>query len=129
MTSSSPKPLNSICIVSRDVPRLSAFYAAALQATAEGDAAFAWISTPRADLAFYHWEGMEQMSPGCMAGAGYGGCVLEFGVEDVDAETSRLLELGVPIVKPPTTQPWGIRSVWFSDPEGNLINFNAPVIV
>ncbi|HKW35048.1 MAG TPA: nuclear transport factor 2 family protein [Candidatus Acidoferrum sp.] len=26
-------------------------------------------------------------------------------------------------VKPPTTQPWGTRSVYFRDPDGNLVNF------
>jgi catechol 2,3-dioxygenase-like lactoylglutathione lyase family enzyme len=30
-------------------------------------------------------------------------------------------------VKRPTTQPWGRRSIWFRDPDGNVVNFNAPV--
>jgi catechol 2,3-dioxygenase-like lactoylglutathione lyase family enzyme len=29
-------------------------------------------------------------------------------------------------VKPPTTQPWGTRSLYFRDPDGNLIDFYAP---
>ena len=33
----------------------------------------------------------------------------------------------MPIVKPPTTQPWGRRSVWFRDPDGNIVNFYADV--
>ncbi|MGC9394020.1 MAG: VOC family protein [Anaerolineae bacterium] len=53
--------------------------------------------------------------------------VLEFEVEDGDEEYVRLLALNVPIVKPPTTQPWGLRSVWFRDPDGNIVNFFAAV--
>jgi catechol 2,3-dioxygenase-like lactoylglutathione lyase family enzyme len=37
----------------------------------------------------------------------------------------RLLTEGVEIVKPPTTQPWGRRSVWFRDPDGNVVSFYA----
>ena len=39
----------------------------------------------------------------------------------------RLSALAVPIVKPPTTQPWGLRSVWLRDPDGNLVNCYAKV--
>jgi hypothetical protein len=30
-------------------------------------------------------------------------------------------------VKEPTTMPWGNRSLLFRDPDGNLVNFFAPV--
>jgi catechol 2,3-dioxygenase-like lactoylglutathione lyase family enzyme len=69
------------------------------------------------------------MAPGSTANAGTGSAVLEFEVEDVDVEYQRLRDLNVPIVKPPTTQPWGVRSVWFRDPDGNVINFYARVAV
>jgi predicted enzyme related to lactoylglutathione lyase len=48
--------------------------------------------------------------------------VLDFLVSDVDAEYERIAALGVDWVMPPTTQPWGSRSMIFRDPEGNLIN-------
>ena len=70
---------------------------------------------------------MELMAPHSMQGAGRGGCALEFEVEDVDQEYRRLTGLNVAIVKPPTTQPWELRSVWFRDPDGNLVNFYAAV--
>ena len=50
-------------------------------------------------------------------------------VEDVDREHERLLANEVEIVKPPTTQSWGRRSVWFRDPDGNVVNFHANVVV
>ncbi len=54
--------------------------------------------------------------------------ILEFRVDDVDAEYERLHFIpGLTWVKPPTTQPWGNRSIYFRDPEGNLINLYARV--
>ena len=68
------------------------------------------------------------------AGAGdqvaQGNIMLEFRVEDVDAEYARLRSIqGVALefVMPPTTLAWGNRSIYFRDPDGNLINFFTPV--
>jgi len=53
--------------------------------------------------------------------------ILDFQVGDVDAEYPRIAALGVGWVLPPTTQPWGSRSMIFTDPEGNLVNvFSRP---
>jgi predicted enzyme related to lactoylglutathione lyase len=48
--------------------------------------------------------------------------ILAFAVDDVDAEYPRIAVLGVGWVMPPTSQPWGNRSMIFRDPAGNLIN-------
>jgi predicted enzyme related to lactoylglutathione lyase len=48
--------------------------------------------------------------------------ILDFVVDDVDAEYERIGALGVDWVMPPATQPWGNRAMIFKDPEGNLIN-------
>jgi predicted enzyme related to lactoylglutathione lyase len=48
--------------------------------------------------------------------------ILDFAVDDVDAEYPRIAALGVDWVMPPTTQPWGNRSMIFRDPGGNLVN-------
>lgn len=117
----------STCLITQDVPRLHKFYQDVLQVQAEGDANFVAFESTGIPLTLFHTEGMEHMAPGSMQGAGIGNVVLEFEVEDVDAEYARLLEMGAPIVKPPTTQPWGLRSVWFRDPDGNIVNFFAAV--
>jgi catechol 2,3-dioxygenase-like lactoylglutathione lyase family enzyme len=53
--------------------------------------------------------------------------MLEFEVEDVDREYERLQalsHLGIEFVlAPPTTLQWGNRSIYFRDPDGNLVNF------
>ena len=48
--------------------------------------------------------------------------ILDFQVGDVDAEYERIARLGVTVVMPPKTQPWGSRSMIFRDPGGNLVN-------
>jgi uncharacterized glyoxalase superfamily protein PhnB len=47
-------------------------------------------------------------------------------VDDVDREFIRIDQLGVEWVLPPTTQPWGSRSMVFRDPQGNLVNVFSP---
>jgi catechol 2,3-dioxygenase-like lactoylglutathione lyase family enzyme len=118
---------NGICLVTRDVQRLRSFYSAILQVEAEGDDTFTMLSTPGAALSIFTEEGMEHMAPGSMQDSGCGRYTLEFEVEDVDREFERLKALSVILVKPPTTQTWGRRSVWFRDPDRNIINFFSNV--
>ncbi len=121
------KSLSSVCLITPDVRGLRAFYQDVLDVVAEGDDTFTTFSTPGAALTLFSTQGLEEMVPGLMADAGAGTCFLEFEVEDVDQDYERLQALAVRVVKPPTTQPWGVRSVWFRDPDGNLINFYARV--
>ena len=56
--------------------------------------------------------------------------MLEFQVEDVDADYARLQQahhVVIEWVKPPTTQGWGNRSIYFRDPDGNLVNLYSRV--
>lgn len=52
--------------------------------------------------------------------------ILDFEVDDVDAEYGRLDALQVEWVQLPTTQPWGNRSMTFRAPEGVLVNVFSP---
>jgi uncharacterized glyoxalase superfamily protein PhnB len=110
------------CLISSDVPTLTAFYATLLSAHVQGDDTFAIVSGPGAVLSVFSTAGMEAMVPGSMAHAGSGNFTIEFEVEDVDARYDQLRAGGVRIVKPPTTQPWGRRSMWLRDPDGNIVN-------
>ena len=49
--------------------------------------------------------------------------------EEVDAEYSKAIGKGAQSVLEPTTEPWGQRTCYIADPEGNLIeigSFNKP---
>jgi lactoylglutathione lyase len=41
-------------------------------------------------------------------------------MDDCDAEYERLKARGVHFIKPPVTQPWGQRTAYFTDPDGNI---------
>ena len=53
--------------------------------------------------------------------------VLAGGVEDIDAAYAALKAEGVTFIRPPTDQPWGLRTAHFADPEGNLWEINQPI--
>ena len=121
------KRLKSVCLITQDVRGLRDFYQSVLEVTPEGDDTFVVFSTTGADLSLFSRQSLEEMAPGLMNDSSAGNCFLEFEVEDVDKEYERLKVLNVKVVKPPTTQPWGLRSVWFRDTDDNKINFYARV--
>ena len=53
--------------------------------------------------------------------------LLAAGVEDVDAAYEALKAKGVTFLRPPTDQPWGLRTAYFADPEGNLWEINHSI--
>jgi uncharacterized glyoxalase superfamily protein PhnB len=116
-----------ICLITRDVTALAEFYKKALGVEAQGDHTHVDLHTHGAGISIFSLEGMEGMAPGSMQGRGYGGITLGFEVEDVDAEYERIKKLGVEFVMLPTTHPWGNRSFWFRDPDGNIVDFFAVV--
>lgn len=44
---------------------------------------------------------------------------------DVDAEYERVVSLGAKPIFSPRTEPWGMRSSFITDPEGNLIEIGS----
>jgi len=52
--------------------------------------------------------------------------IIEWMVEDVDAEFARLNPIVSQWVQEPTLMPWGNRSILFRDPDGNLVNLFTP---
>jgi catechol 2,3-dioxygenase-like lactoylglutathione lyase family enzyme len=114
-----------ICPITKNVPALIDFYSRVLGVVGEGDDTHAELKTEGAQLAIFSMDGMESLAPSSMDGCGYGSFTLGFEVTDVDAEYEHLKALGVCFVKLPTTHPWGARSVWFRDPDGNIVDFFA----
>ena len=39
-------------------------------------------------------------------------------VRDVRAEHARLAAAGVPVIREPTAEPWGLTEMWIQDPDG-----------
>lgn len=124
-----PLRFYGVCLITDDVPRLRAFYEALFGNEGEGDDTHVDLNPAGANLGIFAGREMEAMAPGSMAGAGAGNAVVGVHVEGdaaiIDTFHARLLALGVPVVKPPQTHPWGSRSVWFRDPDGNVVTLAA----
>ena len=89
------------------------------------DSDYAEFHTGAAVLAIFSTAAQEKYIPGATRPASKKSAILEFEVADVDQEYSRLQTIVKHWVKPPTAQPWGTRSIYFRDPDGNLIDFYA----
>jgi len=111
-----------ICLITDDVDRLVAFYSRVLQRSAAGDSTHAEFNLDGLGLAIYSRQGTEQMAPGSTQGAGQGGFTIILEVEDADAECARITALGIPLLKPLASYPWGARAFWFRDPDGNIVD-------
>ena len=53
--------------------------------------------------------------------------LLAAGVKDIDAIYEGLKAKGVTFLRPPADQPWGLRTAYFADPEGNVWEINQPI--
>ena len=85
------------------------------------------LPTSAGTLAIGSQRSMDMYGAGATTPAANRSAIVEFEVEDVDKEHARLAGVIDKCVLEPTTQPWGNRSMLFRDPDGNLINFFAPV--
>jgi predicted enzyme related to lactoylglutathione lyase len=115
-------------IITADVKRLVAFYELVTEVPAVwGNELFAEIPTPVGTLAIGSDKTVPLFGAGSAEPAANRSAILEFIVEDVDAEYERLRERVVEVVTEPTTMPWGNRALLFRDPDGNLVNLFTPV--
>lgn len=135
MTHTRPEPtptLVSIRLITDDVTRLVAFYEAVTGADARwATPDFAELRTAAGTLAIGSTRTVALFAPGSARAADNRTAIIEFRVQDVDAEHRRLHDVvaaaGGTFVTTPTTMPWGNRSVLFRDPDGNLVNYFTPV--
>lgn len=122
-----PKLMHT-CLITNDVSKLVQFYEPVLAVGAQKSGEeYVEFSTGVGVLAIFSVAAQEKYIPGSTKAAQNKSVILEFQVADVDKEFVRLQTLVKTWVKPPTTQPWGTRSIYFRDPDGNLVDFYTPV--
>ncbi|TDP88969.1 VOC family protein [Labedaea rhizosphaerae] len=115
----------SVRVITDDVARLVEFYERATGIPARwATAQFAELVGPACTLAIGA-TATTALFAGAAVPAANESAILEFLVDDVDAEFQRLADLEV--VQEPTTMPWGNRSLLLRDPDGNLVNLFTPV--
>ncbi|MGY1604477.1 VOC family protein [Geodermatophilus sp. SYSU D00815] len=95
-----------------DLSRSQAFYRDVL-----GLAVHREFGPPEAPgLVFFTGNGLLEVS-GSSSGP-VGGMALWLQVRDVAAETDRLAAAGVPVLRGPRQEPWGLVEAWLADPDG-----------
>ena len=120
--------LINTCLITNDVTRLVEFYRRVLLIPPKtASTEYADFPTGVGVLAIFSAKAQEKYIPGSAEPASNRSAILEFRVDDVDKEYARLKGLVKDWVKPPTNQPWGTRSIYFRDPDGNLVDFFAPI--
>ena len=122
--------LQSTWLITADVRRLVEFYEPLLNRKANWSGEdYSEFPTRAGVLAIFSAAAQEKYIPSSAEPATNRSVILEFKVADVGAEYRRLQPLVWTWVKPPTTQPWGTRSIYFRDPDGNLVDLYSPVPV
>ena len=120
--------LVSIRIITANIVTLVEFYEKATGVEAKWSTDdFAEIVTSSFTLAIGSTRTLAFFGEGVAQPAANKSVIIEFLVENVDAEYERIKDLTDDIVQKPTTMPWGNRSLLFRDTDGNLINFFTPV--
>ena len=118
----------SIRIITDDLDRLVDFYEQVTGVSAERPApVFAELVLPSATLAIGDSQTVGLFGAGSARAADNHTVIIEFQVDDVDAEYQRLTPLVNDWAQEPTTMPWGNRSILFRDPDDNLVNLYTPV--
>ena len=120
--------LVSLRIITANIVTLVEFYEKATGVEAKWSTDdFAEIVTSSFTLAIGSTRTLAFFGEGVAQPATNKSVIIEFLVENVDAEYERIKDLSIDIVQKPTTMPWGNRSLLFRDTDGNLINFFTPV--
>ena len=68
-------------------------------------------------MVFFLGQGLLEVS-GNASGAPGRSLMIWIQVRDVREEHARLAAAGVPVVREPVTEPWGLVEMWIEDPDG-----------
>jgi catechol 2,3-dioxygenase-like lactoylglutathione lyase family enzyme len=120
--------LINTCLITENFTQVVDFYQHVLGiAPRLSNGVYAEFPTGAGVLAIFMAGEQERYIPGSAVPASNKSAILEFKVANVDDEFVRLHKFVKTWVKPPTNQPWGTRSFYFRDPDGNLIDFYTTV--
>ena len=121
------RQLSYVIILCEDLDRMKAFYRDlfAFPVDSESDTGLAFragsvLFALRKRTRGYDGSGVRAELPGVQV-------AFLVSPEEVDLCYKQLVEKGVDILEPPTDQPRGHRTVYFSDPEGNMLEIYAEI--
>jgi catechol 2,3-dioxygenase-like lactoylglutathione lyase family enzyme len=120
--------LTLVTIVTAHLEPMRTFYQAVLQIEPQiyrGN----YVEFPLETGTLALWRQSECATFGLSAlrGAANDRVLIELEVADVDAEYARLRGLQVDVIQEPRTQPWGQRTCYVRDPDGNVLTVYTAV--
>ena len=119
--------LTYACVLTRNIQALAAFYTGVLRAEPRWNGPYAEFSTEPGIFCLWSLDAYAEIAVrSSLPQPGAGAIMLEFEVDDVDAEFMRLQQSAgfkLDFILSPTTMAWGNRSIYFRDPDGNVVNF------
>jgi len=118
------RKINATVLIVDDLQKCTAFYRDTLgfQVTFSDDVSIGFATADQDFLLLKRSAAANQISPeavGLQRGVGQA-MFLCAGVDNVDDDYRALMAKGIQFIKPPKDQPWGRRTTYFADPEGNL---------
>ena len=118
-----------ICYISEDVLSLIKFYETVfnVRAAKDSDEIHSGVNVGGLNISIDSAKLTGNSAFHYVSGTSSDNTIVGFDVDDVDAEYTRLLALGVTMLNEPTTHPWGARSFQFKDPDGNILNFRSVI--
>ncbi len=116
--------LDYVVLIVADLDRALSFYAGRLGLELQHRAAsYAQLRAGTTRLSLYTRGAMEVTLGAALDAPSPSAPAFELGfkVGDCDAAFAELVAAGAPAVAPPESRPWGQRTAYLRDPDGNLI--------
>ncbi|WP_243048825.1 VOC family protein [Dyella sp. RRB7] len=114
-------------LIARDIQAVVGFYEKLTDRKAEWLApVFAEIVTTGATLAIGSAETVALFKEGTVEPAANRTAIIEFQVDDVEAQFARLKD-ELEVVLGPKMMPWGNLAAQFRDPEGTIVGLYTPI--
>ena len=122
------RQLDYTVIFARDLPRMRRFYENVMRFSIHHELGSQWVAfRVGPNILALTERGLLFNDPPPPSGALSLQIALRVAASDVDRCAEELAAAGVVIESPPTDQPWGHRTLFFRDPDGNVIEIFADI--
>jgi len=112
-----------ICLVTKDVIKLRNFYSRLFKCEVKGDEEFSYIDIEGSHITFYSETALSRTFNVNIPFGSVGRAIIEVAVENIGSYYHLVKASRYTVLKPLTTQEWGITSFWIQALDGNIINF------
>jgi predicted enzyme related to lactoylglutathione lyase len=115
--------LDHVTLLTDDLPALLRFYGRLPGITVKrpSGAGYAEVVAEDSVYGVFDRTALAKELDVTIAGPGSGTVILQFAVDDVDESVRQIEAAGQAVTVAPRDMPWGSRSAYLTDPDGNLV--------